>query len=171
MRNKRGLSVVIATLLMVILVISATAIIFTVFRNMIEDETGQAEDCYNVEFGEKVMINDDYTCHNSTDNSLLISISLADEEIDTLLIAVESAGSSRSFELSASSKDFPTLVNYPSNTTGIVLPGKNSGKTYVLYGVPDSPEEIRIAPGVGEYQCRVTDTVTQIEDCSVFVGL
>ncbi len=171
MKDKRGLSVVIATVLMIVLVMASMGIIWGVIRNMIEGRTNEAKDCFKVEFNDKVMINDDYTCYNATNQSVYVSIILAEEPIDGLLIAVESAGASKGFELTNEVQNLTDVRNYPDYDSGVMLPGKNSGLTYYVIGFPSDPDSIKISPKVGEYQCKVTDIVTQIENCNVMIGL
>lgn len=167
-RNKKGLSVVVATMLMILLVITAVTIVWGVVRNMVDDETKKAKDCFKVEFGDKVGINDDYTCYNSTNQSVHVSINLAEEEIDGLLIAIESYGTSKGFTLTNTVQNIPHVRNYPDYSPGVKLPGPNEGLTYYVTGFAVKPDLIRIAPQVGEYQCKESDSVTQIEDCNVF---
>jgi hypothetical protein len=169
--SKKGLSVVVATVLMILLVMTAVGVVFAVVRNIVESETSKAQDCYAVEFGEKVGINEDYTCWNNTNESVYVSISILDAEIDGLLISIESAGNSKGFELTNEIQELEEVRNYPSYTKGVVLPIKNSGKTYMITGFSSQPDSIRIRPKVGDNSCQVTDTVTQIENCNVIVGL
>jgi hypothetical protein len=165
--KKRGLSVVVASVLMIVLVMSAVIIVWGVVKNMIEGRTEEAQDCFNVEFGDKVMINEDYTCYNSTNESVHVSIGLSEEEIDGLLISIESAGASKTVILTHESQNLPDVKNYPQFSSGVKLPSSNAGLTYYFTGFT-SVDAIKIAPQVGEYQCKVSDSVVQIEDCIVF---
>ncbi len=170
MKNKKGLSVVVASVLMIVLVLASIVIVWTAVRGMIQNRTDEAKDCFKVEFNDKVMINDDYTCYNSSNESVYVSIALADEPIDGLLISIESAGTSKGFELTNEVKTLNDVKNYPSYSNGVKIPGENEGLTYYVTGFTTGPDSIRISPKVGEYQCKVTDTVTQIEDCAFLTG-
>lgn len=171
MRNKKGLSVVVASVLMIVLVMSAVVIVWQVVKGIVNDNTNKAEDCFAVEFNEKVIINDDYTCYNATNGSVYISITLADEPIDSLIVAVESAGSSKSFELTNTVQNLAEVKNYPDYDGGVQLPSKNSGQTYYFSGFASDPDLIRISPKVGDNQCKITDEITQIESCAIMARL
>ena len=169
--NKRGLSVVVASVLMIVLVMASVVIIWGVVRNIIEERTGEAEDCSKVAgFNNNVMINDDYTCYNATNGSVYISIALTDQPIDALIISVEYAGSSKGFELTNEVQYLSDVKNYPNYDGGVKLPAPNNGQTYYFVGFTGA-DSIQISPKVGTSQCDVTDQVTQIESCEVMANL
>jgi len=167
--KKKGLSVVVASVIMIALVMAAIVIVWSAVRNMIQNQVDSSGDCFDVEFSEKVVINDDYTCWNSTNESVHVSISIADEHIDGMLLSISSAGSSKGIELTNDVQYLADIKNYPDFTEGVKLPSINEGLTYFVTGFPQKPDVIKIAPRVGDNQCEQSDSVAQIEDCAIFV--
>lgn len=170
-KNKKGLSAVVAMLLLVLLVITATMIVWNSISNLVRDKTERAQTCFEVGLSEKIRINEDYTCYNTTDvlnKKVQFSIGLGDIEIDSLLVSISSGGNSKSFTLTNSESNIPGLVNYPDGSNNIKLPPKNGGRTYVAEGFGSGEiDSIKIAPTIDGTFCDVADTITQIDDCGI----
>ncbi len=169
--KKRGLSTVIATILMIALVLVTTIIVWTAVENMIRKKTEGAQSCFDIGASQKITINEDYTCYNSTDDFVQVSVSVEDVDIDGLIISISSEGNSMGFTLRNNPEiiNNGALVNYPDQSTYVSMPQKNSGKTYIALGFTSPPTSIKIAPIVGDKQCEAVDQISQIEDCRVFV--
>jgi len=170
--KKKGLSELIATVILIALVITATAIVWSVIDNMIENKLERSKACSEVGFSEKVSINEDYTCYNSTsgNESVQFSLNIWDVEIEGILVSITSAGASKSYTITNTPQTISGLYTYPDRGTSVVLPGKNSGLTYIATGFPSKVDSIKIAPIIGNNQCDLSDEINQIEDCSVFVN-
>jgi FlaG/FlaF family flagellin (archaellin) len=166
--KKKGLSDVIATVILIALVMAATAVVWGAVNKIIRDKTNDA--CMDVGFSQKVTINEDYTCYNSTDDQIQFSLAIWDVNIDGVLVSVTSSGNSKSYTITNTPQTIAGLVNYPDKSTSIKLPAKNSGLTYIATGFPTEVDSIKIAPIVGDKQCELSDQINQIEDCSVFVN-
>ena len=69
--------------------------------------------------------------------------------------------------------DYLKLSKETSDYNGVVnLPGEYEGLTYIINTnifVIAAPTQIKIAPVVNGNQCEVSDTLSNIEDCSLFV--
>ena len=179
-KNKKGVSLVVASMLLILIVIIVGMIIWGVVSNLVDEQLGDAEACFGV--FEKVTFNERYSCYNSSFDLLQISISIADINIDGIVFKVEGEGQTRSFTITnngAASSEFGNLVaNYPNpdfSADIMVLPGSgegNSGATYVfdvsgiLTGAPDI---ITITPIVNEKQCEVSDNLVQIDPCGSLI--
>jgi len=170
MKNKKGLSMIVSTLILILLVVVAIVVVWNVVRGIIDESVDETESCYNI-FG-KISINEKYTCYNVTNNSVQFSINMGDIEIDELLISIGGAGSSQSVQITNVASLIPDLANYLSNgfgTDSIVLPSKNGGSTYVYYKedfFTSTPDFIKIAPIIGGNQCGISDSMNNIEVCS-----
>ena len=167
--KKKGLSTVVATVLLIALVMVATTIVWSSVRKLIRDKTEGAQSCFDIKVSEKVIINEDYTCYNSTDNHVQFSLNIGDVDIEGLVISIESEGSSKGYTLTNSVQNISGLVNYPDKSNGVALPSKNSGKTYIATGFPEPADSIIIAPIVLDKTCAPSDEIHQIEDCMVFI--
>ena len=167
----RGLSPVIASVLMVALVLVLISVIWVVTRNIVTDNIDKSEACFGV--FEKVKINERYTCYNTTDFSQF-SIKVGDIELDELLVVIQGEGSTKTFTLKTEGSFIQNLKAYgDANTFGasnIVAPGKNEGKTYIVdmtgAGFSNSkPDSIEIIPIIKGKQCESSDTLSEFEDC------
>ena len=72
MKNKRGLSGVIAAVLMIALVMVVSVIVWVVVRNLVEGKLEDVESCFG-DYG-KITINSRYVCYNFTSNKFQFSI-------------------------------------------------------------------------------------------------
>ncbi len=172
LKNKKGLSTVVATLLMILLVMTAMGIIWTSVSKLIIKKTEKSESCFDFELSEKIRINEDYTCYDTTNpnnKKVRVSITRRDIEIDSLLISISADGNSKSYTLTNQEVNVSGLTSYPDGSPNVKLPSKNGGLTYLADGfTADELESIKIAPTIDESYCDVADTVIQIADCSVF---
>jgi flagellin-like protein len=161
-KNRKALSGVVTTVIMIALIMAAGVLIWSFVKNMIEDETSQAESCFGI--FNKVSINNDYTCHNSLEDEMWVSINMGDIDVEELLISIAGANS-KIFRISNSNQDLNDFLNYPNKNIGVTLPQKNGGKTYVVTGIATKPDGIYIAPKIKGKQCEASDSLEEIDDC------
>lgn len=171
-KNKKALSTVIATVLLILLVTVAISVVWVFVNNIVKERTEGTQSCFDVESSEKVTINDYYTCSNLTYNEVQFSINIKDAEIDSLIISILVGGNSKSFTLTNTDTVVPNLRPYKGlYTEAVKLPGKNEGKTYVAGGFEQGAEKvdwIKIAPVIEKKQCGASDETYQVEYCSTF---
>lgn len=170
-KNKRALSTVIATVLLILLVLVSTTIVWAFVKNIVEEKTEGTQTCFDIQSSGKVVVNDYYTCYNATSDEVQFSINIGDTEIDSLLVSILVGGDSKSFVLTNADSVVTNLRPYKGNYGDVVkLPGENEGKTYVAGGFDPTATKvdwIKIAPMIGERQCDPSDEVYQIVSCSV----
>lgn len=168
-KSKKGLSLVISTLLIILLVLLATAIVWRVVTKMINSQIDESEACFGI--FDKVKLNLEYTCYNSTSKELQFSIDLGDVEVDSVLVSVFTKEKSKSFEITTEETQIENLKNY-DGSNNIKLPEKNAGLTYFYdlsgAGFSEWPKNIEIAPIVNKNQCEVSDSLNEIDDCVIF---
>lgn len=172
MRNKKALSAVIATLLLILLVVVAMTIVWTFVSKLVKDKTKGAESCFDVSTSEKVTINDYYTCYDSENGEVQFSINLGDVEINGLVVSISTGDSSKIFILTNDEEIITDLRPYTGSIGDPVkLPEANGGLTYTASGFSGAEriEWIKIAPIVEDKQCDATDTTYEIDDCSALV--
>lgn len=171
-KSKRGLSAVIAAVLLILLALALVGIVWAVVKDLVEREMSTT-DCLDG-FG-KVEFNHHYTCYNLSSKELWISVSIGDIEIKKVTVSVSAGGSKKSFDIleGGSSETYirPSLVTSYGST--FYLPGKNEGKTYfynmTLATFSDDPDRLEIYPVINENTCSATDSVTEIVDCGLLV--
>ena len=162
-KNNKGISGVVAAVLMIALVMVVAVIVWVVVRNIVQGQIGSVESCFEVY--DKVTLNNRYTCYNFTTNEFQFSISITDIDVDKIIISISSEGSTNSYTLTNEDQPDIGLTRYPSGGE-VTLPGKNAGLTYVA-NISTKPDLIQIAPVVNGQQCEVSDSLSEIDDCSV----
>lgn len=179
-KNKKALSTVVATVVIILLTVAAIAIVWTFVKGMIDRNKNQVESCFNVESGEKVTLNGLYTCYEDTSTPLdgeldqvQVSLNIADVDVEKVIISIMAGGSTKTVTLTNTATEYPDVAYY--NGPGgfeypIRLPEKNSGRTYIIRGFAeglDKVDWIKIAPVVNGNQCGVTDEIADLSDCAL----
>jgi hypothetical protein len=172
-KNKKALSTVIATVLIILLVLVSVAIVWKFIQNIVNPEKlDKAQSCFDATSSGKVTINDYYTCYNQTSNEVQFSIDIKDVTIDSLVVSILVGGNSKSFTLTNNDTIVPNLRPYKgSSGTTVKLPGKNEGKTYVAEGFEAGAGKvdwIKIAPVIAGQQCDASDETYQVDYCSLY---
>lgn len=166
--SKKGLSTVVETLLLVLLGIVLVGIVWTVVTNLIETRLDETESCIDV--FEKVTIGDQYTCYNLTTQELHFSVSIADLDVESVLIGISAEGTSKSIEVKATNSSSNLLRPFNgAYGDNFALPEKNGGSTYIYNmtrgGFSGRPDSIKIVPVVGGNQCDQSDSLFEIYNC------
>jgi len=165
--SKRGISAIIATVILIGLAIIAIGIIWVSIRGVITKQIESTELCFGNY--DKVSINSLYTCYDKNSESMRISLSIGDIEVNKVLISISGTGTTKNSEISNNASIISGFTNYPSGTVSIKLPEKNSGLTYVYDlstgGFTGKPDKIDITPVIGNQQCDVSDSLLAIENC------
>lgn len=167
MENKKGVSAVVAAIILVALVIAVVAIVWAVVNNLVKGGLGESEACFGV--FEKVTLNPRYTCYDIDPEEFRFSISIGEIDVDEVLVGISAEGSSVSFKISKTAGAIDNLVTYPLRSSSIVLPSKNAGLTYIFdmsgAGFSEAPDSISIAPKIKGVQCGASDSMNYIERC------
>lgn len=164
--KKKGVSAIVASVVMIALVIAIAGVVWVVISNLVSEQLSDAGTCLDV-LG-KVKINHEYTCYNSSSQELLISIGISDIEIEKIIVSVSGSGSSKSYEIGKTDEESSAELRTYTGGDVVVLPGQNAGLTYRLntgtegLGKPDS---FRIFPVLGGKQCDEADSVSGISSC------
>jgi hypothetical protein len=161
-KNKKGISGVIATVLLIAISMAAVIIVWNVINNLISEKLEETESCFDI-FG-KVAINSRYTCYDSTAKSLRFSLSIGDIDVEKVVVSVSSAGDTKGYELTNQVYLGEDLTKYGPEGD-VKLPAKNGGSTYVASGFTASPDSIQLTPVIQGKQCDTSDTLSEIDDC------
>lgn len=164
--EKRAISGIITAVVMIALVMAASSIVWVVVNNLVRERLDEASSCFGTY--DKVTINEEYTCYNSTSQELLFSINVGDIELTELLVSISGEGESQGFKLNEAGITNGYLSSYPDRNTTVFVPGKNSGKAYIFNttaaGVSVA-SSIQVAPVVGGKQCETSDSLQFIDNC------
>jgi hypothetical protein len=162
-KNKAGLSGIITVVIMIALVMAAAGIVWGVVNGTIKKQIESSEACFG-NF-DKVTLNRFYTCYDSGDNRAQFSITIGDIDVEEVIIYVASEGTTKSYTLTNTASSVSGLGPYPLGAGTVVLPGKNSGLTYIATGFNEVPNLIQIAPVISGQQCDVSDFVSEVGSC------
>ncbi len=166
MISKKGVSGILATVIMIALVIGLVAVVWASINSLVNKEIASTESCFG-NFG-KVSLNKQYTCKNSANGEMQISLEVKDITITGILVSISGQSGSKSMEIKNSSSY--AYAKMFGGTYGQVLglPEKNSGLTYVIslssLGISDG-DSIKIAPIINDNQCEVSDSLSEIFAC------
>jgi hypothetical protein len=164
MKNKKGLSQIVSTVILILLTVAIVAGVWATIQNLVEGKLDKTGACYGL--FEKINVNPKYTCYDPIESRMQVSISIGEVEIDSLLVSISFESSSKTFELTNKSQNIEYVTNYPGNDSGVSLPSKEGGKTYYVLGIEEIPNKVEIAPKVEGYQCDVSDSLSNIGICS-----
>ncbi|MCK9596056.1 hypothetical protein M0R19_02650 [Candidatus Pacearchaeota archaeon] len=159
--NKKGLSDIVTTVILVALSMAAVVIVWVFINNLIKGQIKSTESCFG-NF-DKVKLNGQYTCYDIQNNIFRISLTVGNVQVDKVIISVSSASAVKSYEITNTAQAIDGLVLYSGGD--VILPGKNSGLTYNATGFPSNIDLIQIAPVISGTQCEISDTISEIEFC------
>jgi hypothetical protein len=163
-KNKRGISGIVAAVIMIALVMAIGGIVWAVISNLVTEQLEEAGSCFDI--FDKVSINNKYTCWNDTaGNEMLFSINVADAEIDKIVVSITGTGVTKSYTLEQTEGAINGLITFPGRSPDIKAPGINEGLTYITTEFSTNPDSITVYPVVGDKQCDVADTLTSIDSC------
>lgn len=164
--NRRGVSGIVATVIMIALVIAIATILWVVINNLLKEQISSSESCFG-NFGE-VSLNKQYTCHDSGSNEIQFAINIGNIDIGSVLVSVLGESGTKSFEVK-NNATYSYVKMYNGNYgESLQLPEENSGLTYVInlvgIGIEDATS-IKIAPIINGNQCEVSDSIIGIGSC------
>ncbi len=193
--NKRGLSEVVGTVLLILMTVVIGVVIFVTVKTYIDKSTSQTSCSY--ENLNKVKINYEFTCVQ--DGNLILGIELGDIDLDKLVLEVGGGGYSTRYEIIDNMRACLSGHNNPEynkcdmdvKETGLedfdycfigitpnILYGsdnyiqlkKQSGMTYLLekdhFPVPNKlPEYIKVIPVIKGKECGESDEIVEFVNC------
>lgn len=168
--KKKGLSGIVAALIMVLLVLIMIGAVWAIVNNIIKEQSDYS--CFGNY--DKVTLNNQYTCYefdeDTSQYSTIFSINVGDIDIDGIVVDLISEKDSESFTLKNNPQTISGLKNYGEAFEGDVkMPDKNAGLTYNATNT-GKIDSIRISPIIGEEQCAVADTINEIDNCLSIVS-
>ncbi|MBU1252536.1 MAG: hypothetical protein KJ905_03770 [Nanoarchaeota archaeon] len=167
--NKKGLSVIIATVILIAMTMVIAGIVWTTVSNLVNTETSEAESCFGL--FEKVNFERKYTCYDSVDEETQFSIKIGDLDIDEVIVGISTNTTGKSFSIKKIGSTVPNLKMFDglAKIELITLPGKESGETYIFNmvtaGIDGVPIKVEIIPVIDGTQCEVADTVQDFGTC------
>ncbi|MBM3228538.1 hypothetical protein FJZ20_01480 [Candidatus Pacearchaeota archaeon] len=166
--NKKGVSGIIGTIILIALVIFTAGIVWVVVNNIIGGGIDEASSCFGI--FDKVKLDPEWTCYNYTSNETLFKIDIGDINVNEVLVGITAQGTSTSFRILKTESQITGVSMYPDRNPNVKLPDKGGGFTYIINMIQmgfgeEMPSIIQIAPIIGEQTCEISSTVDYIETC------
>lgn len=167
MNNKKGVSAIVATVLIILITVAAVTIIWAAIIPMIEGELDGATACLDV--AQDLQIGGaGYTCWNSTHLKVQVNAGSQIDTLQNLQFLVGEAGTTVSFNLFDSSGGLTNGI-----TGASALSGANSNSVYIFEQVSlfsgITPDSVGIAPiitfGNSINTCDVSAEFSPIPTC------
>jgi hypothetical protein len=166
--SKRGLSVIVTTLLVIVLSMAAVAVVWISVNSIVKKQMESSVSCYGNY--DKIKINGMYTCFNktsATNYNLRFSLFIGDVTVNKVIVSIYSGSAVNSYTITNTPQSISGLTMYPSGISQINLSSKNSGLSYEATGFGYPIDSIQIAPYIGKNLCGVSDSLSSIEDCQL----
>lgn len=165
MVNKRGISAIVATVLIILITVAAVTVIWAAVLPMVNDRLKSSQNCLDAESNIR-LLDEGYTCRSSDGANVSVQVMHLAEVFDLadIQVLVSSGGDTATFEVS---NDTTTIVPTGSN---IPFPGENEKKVYIINTstISGTLDEVQIAPVVAvgntEKICG-TSLSTSLRDC------
>jgi|SaaInlV_200m_DNA_2_1039689.scaffolds.fasta_scaffold31677_2 flagellin-like protein len=168
MNNKKGISAIVATVLIILITVAAVTIIWAAIIPMISNELGGATECFDASAA--LTVSSDYSCYNAAAGSVPanVSIQVSRATGDFTLLGVDVLGS---YEGSADTVMF-------NSTTAQKIPAANGALVYTIIvnstttsdmefkldGIDQASVAARVQAGQTEKLCDGS-AVTEIRPC------
>lgn len=165
--NRKGLSTIVTTLIIILLSIVAVGVVWIFVNNTINKQITSNKACFGNY--DKVKLNGQYTCYevSGSNYNLRVSLTIGDIAVDKVIVSVASGDIVKSYEITNNQKPVAGLAMYPSGDTNVILPAQNSGLTYEATGFSSKIDSIQIAPMISGQLCDVSDSLFEIGDCAL----
>ena len=160
--KRRGMSEVVATVIMIGLVMAAAAIIWAVVKGMLDENMGNTQNCMGSY--DKVKFYSGATCYNSTSKEFYFYVETSDVNLTKIIVSVYTSSGSRTIEI-PKNNGYPDVREFSGNyNSRLESISENSGRRYA-YNTTQKPESISVVPVIGGTQCDISDTIMDIRNC------
>ena len=131
MEKRRGVSPVIATVLLVVLVVIAVLIIAGIIRPMIEENLKKGKSCFELRDYFRILDSKN-TCYNNADTKLMVERGLDDINVRGFAVSIVTGKGSRLFKVinGSGSSSGVEMWNGSDFSSEIEVPGKGEARTY-----------------------------------------
>jgi len=167
-QNKKGVSTIIASVIMIALTLVIGGVIWGVVSNLVQENLESAGSCYDV--FDKVDLNPGTTCWNSSGKEVRFSINVKDLDIQEMIVSISGTGETKSYRLKKDGVEPVGKVVYWPNAsiTPVLIPGSNTGKTYSVFNdFTAKPDSIKVFPVIKGKQCDAADSISNMDSCLV----
>lgn len=167
-KMKKGISPVIATILLIVISILAVMIIAGIVIPFVRDSSREAKQCFEAIDLLEIELSE-YTCHYNVSTVKMVNISvkrkMKDIELEGFIIAVSGGAEGETFEIKEGETENVRMINGSLN---LVIPKRGERKTYSMNTTLTIIDYAEIAPILkGGKVCDPTGK-SDIEECGVW---
>lgn len=156
--NKKAISTIVATVLIILITVAAVAIIWAAIIPMIKNQLSGSTTCLDA-VSQVTVLNEGYTCRNVAENKISLQVKRGPKSFDLkdIEVIVSIGGQTTNKRISADA-DVKTV------------PNTNQAKTYIISGANfGTADKVEIAPIVGiggsEERCGKASSLV-LRDCT-----
>jgi flagellin-like protein len=160
--RKKGISAIVATVLIILITVAAVTIIWAAIIPMISNQLESGTTCLDA-VSQVQILDQGYTCRNDTTGADRVSLQIKHGaksfELADIQVLLSSGGTTTSYDLTN-----PATTKIPASMDATKLPGSNEERVYVISttGITGDVDSVSIAPvvAVGNTQetCEVSAT-------------
>lgn len=165
--NKKALSPLVTTVLLILLSIAAMVIISSAIIPFVKEKMREAQECSEIiKTADTLTIDaeDGFACYDDSGN-VKITIHRGNIDIKGVRVAVRGGGDSKIVDIYNNTYGTVDGVSMLGGSATLVLPGKGGEKTYVISTALSLTESAVIAPIMPSGQmCKETDEI-DLEEC------
>lgn len=159
--KRKGVSGIVATVIMVALVIALVGVVWNAINNLVTEQLEDAGTCLDIQG--KVKLERRYTCYDS--GKTQFSLQIGDINVSKVIVQISGEGTTKSYEITKEPQPIPGLTLYNGNTT-VWLPGADGGLTYISTDFTSRPDLITIYSVLGTKRCdSSSDFISEISSC------
>jgi flagellin-like protein len=161
--RKKAQSQVIASVLLVLIVLVAAAIIMSFVVPFVQKQLS-GSGCLDVMGYVQISDNEKYSCYDSSNNAIRVQVHIGDtEELQGVIIELRSADS-KSYEI-IDNERLEGVSMYSGNNV-LELPGRNEERTYLISS-ETRPDSIAIYPKLKNGKtCESSDLLSNVQICT-----
>ena len=158
MKNKKGISAIVATVLIILITVAAVTIIWAAIIPMISNELGGATECFDASAALAVLA--EYSCYNTTSVDIQISRTSGDFVLLGMNIAGSYLGTSETVEIAKD--DVPNANGARVYTIGLDGDAGADGN-FTLTAIDSASVSARVKSGQTEKLCDGSAVVSIVE--------
>jgi len=161
--QKKGLSEIISTVLLILISVVAVSILAYVLIPMIKEWTSGSSECFNALDKIKI-VNKGFTCYDSGNGEASFTVSLAnDVKIKGIAASIGSEGSSKVFEIYNSSTNEDIKMYNGDYGEELELPNPGEERTYIINY---AGTELQVGLIMEKKTCDFSDSIV-LESCEI----
>ena len=128
--SRKGISVVVSTILLVVIAIAAIGIVIGFIFPMVKQSLGKGKSCFDLREYFKIA-SSDYTCYNATNTQLMVERGMDNFTVKGFIISIKSEGASERYDIYDGAGGMRILEGQ-TFTDNVKIPNPGEARTYLF---------------------------------------